>query len=92
MEFVDASTRRKVQQAESISEINELLDGESVVWQSHARCLRHPFKSGGCPISADSDIDSHLNCSFWSNKFKTMKARGQVSFQLHTVLLSQLRT
>ena len=62
LDYIDAATRRRVLQATTSQEINEVLDDESVVWQSHARCLRHPLRVGGCPISIGSDIDSHLNC------------------------------
>ena len=63
LDYIDAATRRRVLQATTSQEINEVLDDESVVWQSHARCLRHPLRvGGGCPISIGSDVDSHLNC------------------------------
>ena len=58
LDLVDASTRKQLVQAKNAAEIGAILDGPSVVWQSHARCLRHPMKAGGCELPLNADFDS----------------------------------
>ena len=42
-------------QAKGLPEINSILD--KAQWRTHAQCLRHPLKSGGCELPIGMDID-----------------------------------
>ena len=56
LELVDAATRKKLLKAHNTEEAEAVLDAPGVIWQTHARCLRHPMKAGGCPIPTNADL------------------------------------
>lgn len=61
MDFVDSATRKRLEHTSNVPEIEAILADPNVRWQSKARCLRHPFKSGGCDLPENSDIDTDQN-------------------------------
>ena len=61
MHLVDVSTRKKLQAANGVEEINAILNHKDTVWQVRAPCLRHPDAVGGCALPIGVDIDSFLN-------------------------------
>lgn len=60
MEFVDGATRKRLAGVIGVDEINKVLDSPDVQWMDRARCLKHPFKSGGCQICSDADLDARF--------------------------------
>lgn len=58
LDFVDSTTRKSLETAADVDAINSILSGSSVRWATHARCLRHPFKEGGCRLPENADLDS----------------------------------
>ena len=61
MHLVDVNTRKKLEGASGVEEINAILNHRDTVWQVRAPCLRHPDAVGGCSLPLSVDIDSFLN-------------------------------
>ena len=57
--MVDVATRKKLIEAKGIDEIDAVLD--TATWQTHARCLRHPFQPGGCKLPVGIDLVFRLD-------------------------------
>ena len=57
LDVLDAQTRKKIEAANGVEEINQILGSSTVQWQTHARCLRHPMAPGGCKPPSGTDIE-----------------------------------
>ena len=58
LDMIDGPSRKKLNEARGIDEINAALD--SAKWQTHGRCLRHPFQTGGCKLPVGVDLAFRL--------------------------------
>ena len=58
LDVLDGVTRKKVEQAVGVEELEKILNDPSVTFQKRARCLRHPLEPHGCPLPMDMDVES----------------------------------
>jgi len=57
--------------AQGVEEILGVLNEPTVVWQTHARCLKHPLEVKGCRLPSHMDLEPHhdfkycILCGSW---------------------------
>lgn len=87
--LVDPVTRKQVQEAKDSNEISAILDQLGVKWQFKARCLRRPFKEGGCALLLATSLlrwNAAAFLSFNAPQRKLTKAGCAVRHGVRTLL------